>query len=179
MSKTFQKLWEGVQPCVPTNELITGQEAATLIKKFKRVFGVIGADFDFSEHALVDRLNHPRNKPPISACEFGFVLEKFIKKMSKQLFDDVGDVNARKVHARGKNADKIRPNNYEYAISSKSTNVTIVLAIQPSHNRSFKARVNIITTIRKRGFGVNMGEHIIVESSDDWTPTNLQYIEVD
>lgn len=178
MTKTFAQLWEEVRPCPPSTGPIAEAEAMQLIKKFQKVFNIIKADFNFSAHALVDRLNHPRNKPPISACEFEFVMTKFVQKMSKQLQDDVWDVANRKVKARGKRTENIRPNNYEYGITSKSTGLAIVLALQPNHKGRNKVRVNIITVMRKHGFGINQGEHIMVEGVQ-YNFDDLEWIEVD
>lgn len=176
MSKVYTKLWEEIRPCPPSNAPITSDEAMDIIKNMKRIFKVIGVDFNMSHHALVDRLTHVRNKPPISACEFEFVMKKFISKMSKQLLDDAWDVKNKKVKSRGKKADEIPPQNYEYGITSKSTNVAIILAIQPDYKKPGGVRVNVVTTMRKRGFMVNKGEHIMVEG---WEPSNIEWVEVD
>ena len=173
MTNTFKQLVEKTAPCPPATAPITSAEAAELMKRFQKVFGAIGVDFNFSRHGgLHDRLTDSRNKPPISKCEFDHVMSSFIKKMSMQLYNDVGDIQARKVEARGKRTENIRPNNYEYAILSRSTGVNIVLALQPNPDRSSKyhVRVNIVTIIRKPGFKVNQGETVMVEGVE-YTPT--------
>ncbi len=176
MTKKFATLCEDVRPCPTPTEPVSESEAMALIKKFKKVFNVLDAGFNMSYHALVERLNHPRNKPPISACEFEFVMTQFVKKNSKQLMDDIWDVKNRKVTPRGKRADQIRPNNYEYGITSRSTGLAIIMSIQPDPKNRGGARINIITVMRKRGFGVNQGEHIMVEGFE---PTNITWFAID
>lgn len=183
MSKLLSQLWEDVRPCPPSNAPITSAEAGDLVRKFERVFGVIGVDFQFSHHGgLKDRLTDARNKPPISACEFDFVMSNFVKKMGKQLYNDVADIEARKVQPRGKNPELIRDNNYEYVITSRSTGINIALALQPNPRRGKnKVRANIITIMRKRNFGVKMGERVMVESveGEQFDFTDAQVIVVD
>ena len=162
--KQFNSLLEDISICPPSDGVITDSEARDLVSKFKRVFDVIGVDFAFSSHAgLKDRLTHARNKPPISSCEFDHVMSMFIKKMGKQLYNDSADIQSRKVQARGKNADNIRPNNFEYGIVSRSTGIAIILAVQPNPRGKNAARINIVTVMRKRGFKVNQGETVMVE----------------
>lgn len=168
--KTFKQLREFTNHDGAVKEA----DAKQLVSHFKKVFGTIGAGFSLSYHALMDRMNHPRNKPPVTADEFKLVLTKFIQKHSKQLMDDISDVKNRTVTPRGKKADTIRPNNFEYGITSKSTGIAIILAIQPDNYGRTPVRINIITIMRKRGFGVNKGEHIMVETSD-----HIKWIEVD
>lgn len=169
----FTQLLEKTAPCPPASEPISQSDAMELMKRFQNVFGTIGVDFNFSRHGgLHDRLTDSRNKPPISKCEFDHVMTSFVRKMSKQLMDDVGDIKSRKVKARGARTENIRPNNYEYAILSRSTGVNIVLALQPNPERSskYQVRVNIVTIIRKPGFKVNQGESVIVEGVE-YAPT--------
>ena len=183
MSKSFNQLIEETRPCPPTTEPITSAEASALVSKFDRVFGVIGVDFAMSQHGgLQDRLTDSRNSPPISACEFDFVMSGFIKKNGKQLYNDVADIESGKVKARGKSPEMMRANNYEYVITSRSTNINIALAIQPNPKRGKnKVRANLITIMRKRNFGVKMGERVMVESFDgeQFDFTNAQVVVVD
>lgn len=183
MSKSFSVLVEETRPCPPATKHITSDEARDLVKKFERVFNVIGVDFSFSHHGgLKDRLTDDRNDPPISACEFDYVMSGFIKKNGKQLYNDVADIESGKVEPRGKNPDKIRKNNYEYVITSRSTNINIAVALQPNPKRGKnKVRANIITIMRKRSFGVKMGERVMVESFDgeQFDFTDAQIVVVD
>lgn len=165
MDKSYSTLLEDLAPCPPAKGPVQESEAGKIVGKFKKIFASIGVDFNFSEHFLVDRLNDARNKPPISACEFDFVLTKFIRKMGSQLQDDAYDVRTRNVTPRGKQVDKIRPNNFEYGILSRSTKIAIILAVQPNGNIRSRhpVRVNIITIMRKGGFHVKQGEAVVVE----------------
>lgn len=163
---SFKQLMEKTAPCPPSSEPITSSEAMELVKRFQKVFNTIGVDFSFSRHGgLYDRLTDTRNKPPISKCEFDHVMSGFVRKMGKQLWDDVKDIEMRKVTPRGKRTENIRANNYEYAVLSRSTGIAIVLALQPNPDRSskYRVRVNIVTIIRKPGFKVNQGETVMVE----------------
>jgi len=178
MSKSFQNLWEEVNQCIPTGEPVTDKEAGSLIARFKKVFNIINVDFNFSGHFIIDRLNDSRNRPMIAACEFDKVLTKFIQKMSKQLRDDVWDIENRKVQPRGKRTEQIRPNNYEYGVVSKSTGLAIILALQPNPKGRNKVRVNIVTIMRKKGFHVNQGEEIMVEGVA-YDTGNVVWVEID
>lgn len=174
MSKlNFKQLLEKTSPCPPSSEPISKSEAMELVSRFQKVFATIGVDFSFSRHGgLHDRLTDSRNKPPISKCEFDHVMSGFVRKMGKQLWDDVKDIETGKVNARGKRTENIRPNNYEYAILSRSTGVAIILALQPNPQRQskYRVRVNIVTIIRKPGFKVNQGETVMVEGVE-YQPT--------
>lgn len=176
--KSFESLWEEVNQCIPTGALVTSAEANSLIAKFKKVFNIINVDFNLSTHFIVDRLNDSRNKPNVAACELDKVLTKFIQKMSKQLRDDVWDIENRKVKARGKRTEQIRPNNYEYGIISKSTGLAVILALQPNPKGRNKVRVNMVTIMRKKGFHVNQGEEVMVEGVA-YDTGNVVWIEVD
>lgn len=162
--KTYKQLVE--EACPKISDVITDSEAQALVTRFKKVFASIGVDFNISYHGgLQDRLTDPRNRPPISKCEFDKVLTAFIKKMSKQLISDVADIRNGTVKPRGKNIQGIRADNYEYGIKSKSTGIALILALQPNRDRRSKypVRVNIITIMRKPKFIVNQGETVMVE----------------
>lgn len=176
--QTLKSILERVNPCEPADEHINSSEIKSIISKFQKVFNTLGVDFTFSRHGgLGDRLNDPRNKPPISKCEFDAVMTSFVRKMGSQLFNDVKDIQNNNVKPRGKRINSIRKNNFEYGIKSKSTGIAIILALQPNPDKSskFRVRVNIITIIRKPSFTVNQGETVIVEGDE----YNLNWIEVD
>lgn len=177
MANSFSTLMEKVSPCPVSDSQITDAEARDLITKFQKVFGIIRVDFSFSFHALVERMTHPRNKPPISKCEFDYVMTQFVRKQSKQLQDDVWDIENNKVQKRGRNPDWVRAGNYEYTIISRSTGINIALALQPNPRRGGnRVRVNIITIMRKYGFKVKQGETVMVENTE-LNPDRVIYVD--
>lgn len=178
--KTYVELLENLgSPCPETNEPVSDAEArkfvATWSSTLRKVFGV---DFEFSTHFLKDRLNDKRNKSQISTCELTFVLNKFFKKFASQFKQDVDDVMNNRAKGRGKNRDRLRPNEFEYVVTSRSTDINIVFALKQNRGRKGTAIMLPVTIMRKRGFGVNKGEQIIVEDLD-MTIEKDMWFEVD
>lgn len=163
--KTFEELLEELgAPCPPASGPVTDAESRKFVDTWhSTIKSVFGADFRLSNHFIKDRLNDKRNKPQISVCELTFVLNKFFKKFAKQFKDDVEDVKNNVAKGRGKNKDKLNRNEFEYVISSRSTGINFVFALKQNRNQKGTAVMLPMTVMRKKGFGVNKGEQIIVE----------------
>jgi hypothetical protein len=178
--KTFDELLEELgAPCPPASGPISKSEADKFVKTWNSTLkSVFGADFRLSTHFVVDRLNDRRNKPQISICELTFVLNKFFKKFASQFKQDVEDVKNNIAKGRGKNKDKLMRNEFEYVISSRSTGINFVFALKQDRNTKGTALMLPITVMRKKGFGVNKGEQIVVEDLDTVIDKDL-WFEVD
>ena len=146
------------------NEEITSQEAQSFIDNWKsklKKFGV--TEFSLSNHFLRDRLNHPRNKPPISIEEIDFILDGFFKKMGSQFKKDVEDVKNHVAKKRGFNKKEIPENELEFAITSQSTKIKFAFVLKQDFNKKGTAVVLPITIIRHPNFKITKGEQVMVE----------------
>jgi len=146
------------------NEEINDQEAQSFIDNWKsklKKFGV--TEFSLTTHFLRDRLNHPRNKPPISIEEMDFVLDGFFKKIGSQFKKDVEDVKKHISKRRGINKKEIPVNSLEFAITSQSTKIKFVFALKQDFNKKGTAVVLPVTIIRHPNFKITKGEQVMVE----------------
>lgn len=137
--------------------------------------------FEFSSHMGKRdfRINRPENIPPITIEELDFVFNAFVSKIGSQLKKDIQAVasnTAKKTHPLGvKNKNDVPPNNIEYVIKSKSTNINLAIALHQDKkqggdmgsvsNRGMKGTAVIVpmTILRKKGFKTNRGVEVIVE----------------
>jgi hypothetical protein len=137
--------------------------------------------FEFSSHMGKRdfRINRKENIPPITADELDFVMTAFVSKIASQLKKDIQAVannTAKKTHPLGmKNKNDVPPNNIEYVIKSKSTNINLAIALHQDKkqggemgsvsNRGMKGTAVIVpmTILRKKGFVTNRGVEVIVE----------------
>jgi len=148
-------------------EEITSQEAQDFIDRWKvklKIFGV--TEFSLSKHFLVDRLNHPRNKPPISVDELDSILESFLKKMGSQFKKDVENVRNHTTKRRGINKKQIPENELEFAITSSSTKIKFVFVLKQDFHKKGTAVVLPTTIIRHPQFKITKGEQVMVERNE-------------
>jgi hypothetical protein len=127
--------------------------------------------FEFSNHVGKGdfRINHPRNKPPITIKDMDFLMDGFIKKMGSQLRKDIDDVKKHIAKKRGKNKQKIPDNNIEYTIKSQSTKLNMAIALKQNFKEKGTAVILPITIQRKKGYTTKQGVEVIVERRELWT----------
>jgi hypothetical protein len=144
-------------------EEITDAEIRDFIKRWKMKLSTYGVtEFDLSIHGF-KRLNHERNKPPISVDDLDFVLEGFLKKVGNQFREDVVNVKNNTAKKRGFNKKQIPPNNLEFTVKSKSTKVNFVFVLKQDRHTKNTAIVLPMTIMRKKVFKTTKGEEVIVE----------------
>ena len=145
-------------------EQVTKPEVDEFIFKWKQRFGQYGVtEFELSNHFLLDRLNHPRNNPPISIEEMDFVLEGFLRKVGQQFRKDVENVKNHTAKRRGINKKQIPENELEFAVTSTSTHIKFVFVLKQDFHKKGTAVVLPMTIIRKKKFKVIKGEQVVVE----------------
>lgn len=179
MKSFINLLTELVRSSCKDESVITSKEARTMIKELSLAFDRFGLNFNFSTHVAVDRLSSSRNDPPISKCEFDFVMAAFIKKWANQINGVVRDITAGKLVMKGKGAKAIPPNEFEGVITSSSTNINIAFAIKKDTvpGRKHELVFLPITVIRKRSFKITKGVRVYVENAAD-TDTSMDSINV-
>lgn len=176
--KTFRQLMEGFgADCAEQTSPITDKEAGTFAatwrQAMKKFFGV---EFDFSTHFVRDSLNHSRNRPLISTCEVNFVLTRFLKKYQHQLKKDVQDVKDGVAKPRGKNRERLKPNELEFVISSATTNINFVFALKNDYGKKGTAVILPVTIMRKPKFKITKGVQVFVEGVE-YDPENVYHVE--
>jgi len=133
--------------------------------------------FEFSSHMGKRdfRVNRSENKPPITADELDFVMNAFVSKMGSTLKKDIQAVANNTAKKKGVDKNNIPPNNIEYTIKSKSTNINLAIALHQDYkqggtigsvsNKNLKGTAVIvpITILRKKGFKTKRGVEVIVE----------------
>ena len=105
----------------------------TFVNEWRKEINKYGAELKGSEHFEEERLNHPRNKPPITTEELGWLLDTWINEHSDQFKKDIEDVKKNIARPRGINKKRIPHNNLEWTISGNVKNrnyVHIVLALR-------------------------------------------------
>lgn len=149
---------------------LTDKEATDFKNKWRKEVNKYGAELKGSEHFDKDRLNDPRNKPPITTEELGWLLGSWFDKHGAQFKKDVDDVKKNIARPRGINKKRIPHNNLEWTISGsvKDRNkVHIVLALRQLKDQQGKgskgtAILVIQSVIRTRKKKVTMGEYFDV-----------------
>ena len=145
-------------------ELVTIDVAKDFINRWKAKLKTYGVtEFDLSNHFLLDRLNDKRNTPLISVDELDLVLSGFLRQMGNQFKDDVNNVKNHTAKRRGINKNQIPENEFEYAVSSNSTKVNFVFVLKQDYHKKGTAIVLPMTIIRKKGFKITKGIHVMVE----------------
>lgn len=143
---------------------VTKAEATDFINRWKSKLKSYGVtEVEFSNHFLLDRLNHARNIPSISVKEMDFVLEGFLRKMGSQFKKDVENIKNHTAKRRGVNKKQLKENELEFAVTSNSTNIKFVFVLKQDFHKKGTAVVLPITIIRKKQFKVIKGEQVMVE----------------
>jgi len=83
--------------------------------------------------------------------------------MGNQFKDDVSNVKNHTAKRRGINKKQIPENEFEYAVSSNSTQVNFVFVLKQDYHKKGTAIVLPMTIIRKKGFKITKGIHVMVE----------------
>ncbi len=162
-----EDLLEAANPCPPATGPVTNAEANKFLSTWRSTIkNLFGADFSFSNHFIMDRLNSKRNDPQISVCELTFVLNEFFKKFGKQFKEDVENVKNNIAKGRGKNKNQLNRNEFEYVISSRSTGVNFIFALKQNSNQKGTAVMLPMTIMRKKRFAITKGEQVVVEDLD-------------
>ncbi len=149
---------------------MTEAEVASFKNKWRKEVNKYGAELKGSEHFDKERLNHPRNKPSITAEELDWLLESWFKKHSAQFKIDVENVKKNIARPRGINKKRIPHNNLEWTISGSvkdRNSVHIVLALRQlkdNQGRGTKGTAILViqSVIRTRNKKVTMGEYFDV-----------------
>ena len=140
---------------------ITREEAHDFISKWKnklKNFGV--TEFEFSKHFGVDRLNHPRNNPPLAIEELDFMLSGFLQKVGTQFKKDVENVRNHTARRRGLNKKNIPENELEFAIWSKSHKIKFAFVLKQDRHQKGTAIILPLTIIRHKTFKHTQGEAV-------------------
>ncbi len=144
-------------------EEIDRAEADEFVSRWKSKLKKYGlTHVEFSTHFFMDRLNDKRNKPPIEVVELDDIMRGFLKSWS-QFETDVKNVANHTAKKRGINKKAIPDNEYEFAVSSKSTKVNFVFVLKQDRHTKGTAMILPMTIIRKKAFKPTKGDHIIVE----------------
>lgn len=145
-------------------DIVTDKQVKEFVSKWRnKMQSKFGATFNFSIHFIKDRLNHPRNKIPISTEEMDFVLNGFLKKMGSQFKKDIEAVKNYRAKPRGKNKKQLNFNELEFVVSSRSTGISFVFVLKQDFHQKNTVVILPITIMRKKKFAVNKGEEVIVE----------------
>ena len=91
-------------------------------------------------------------------------IEKFLKKEGTQFKKDIEDVKNHTVKRRGLNKKDIPEGSFEYAITSRSTEIKFVFALKQDYERKGTAVLLPVTIIRDPKFRITRGIHIMIES---------------
>ena len=142
----------------------------TFVNRWRKEVNKYGAELKGSEHFEEERLNHPRNKPPITTEELGWLLGTWFEKHSAQFKIDIENVKKNIARPRGINKKRIPHNNLEWTISGSvkdRNSVHIVLALRQLKDQQGKgtkgtAILVIQSVIRTRNKKVTMGEYFNV-----------------
>jgi hypothetical protein len=152
------------------NEEVTEGEALRFKHKWRQELNRYGVEIKGSEHFDKDRLNDPRNKPPITLEELDWLLSVWFNKHKEQFKKDVEDIKKNIARPRGINKKRIPHNNLEWTISGSvkdRNNIHIVLALRQLKDQQGKgtkgtAILVIQSVIRTRNKKVTMGEYFNV-----------------
>jgi len=152
------------------NEEVSREESDRFKAKWRDEVGKYGATIKGSEHFDKDRLNDPRNKPPITTEELDWLLSAWFDKHKNQFKKDVEAVKENIARPRGINKKRIPHNNLEWTISGsvKDRNkIHIVLALRQLKDQQGKgtkgtAILVIQSVIRTPNKKITMGEYFDV-----------------
>jgi len=148
------------------NEM-TEAEAAIFKNKWRKVVNKYGAELKGSEHFSKERLNHPRNKPPLTVEELDWLLDTWFSKYNSKFKKDVENVKKNIAKPRGENKKQIPFNNLEWTISGSvkdRSKIHIVLALRQLKDQQGKgakgtAILVIQSVIRTKNKKITKGEY--------------------
>lgn len=145
-------------------EYVDKQGAKDFINRWKNKLKSYGlTEAEFSDHFIIDRLNHKRNNPPITTDELDFLMNGFIKKMGSQFKKDIENVKNHTAKKRGFNKKELNDNEIEYTVSSNSNNINFAFVLKQNFKKKGTAVIVPITILRKKKFRLLKGEQVIVE----------------
>lgn len=139
-------------------EDISKKEADDFITKWKAKLKSYGiTHIEMSTHFLIDRMNHSRNKPPITIEEMDFMLNGFLKQVSS-FREDIENVKNHKAKPRGKDKKKLNFNELEFAIWNKASGIKFVMVLKQDRKKKGTAMVLPMTIIRDKKLKHTQGE---------------------
>ena len=132
-------------------EYITKENADAFVNKWKFTLKSYGiTHVEFSTHFFNERLNHPRNQPPITIEEMDKMLTAWIDKTGTQFKKDVNSVKAHTLKPRGKNKNALNFNELEIAIHSKKTGIKFVIVLKQDRHQKNTAILLPTTIVRDK-----------------------------
>lgn len=136
-----------------------GDDSSKFISKWKSELKGYGlTHVEFSTHFIKDRLNHPRNKPPITLEEMDFMVKGFLKKVGTQFRKDIEDVKNHRAKPRGKNRKKLNYNEIEFAIWNPKSTIKFVMVLKQDRKEKGTAMILPMTIIRDKTLKHTQGE---------------------
>lgn len=128
-----------------------------------------GCDFNLTAHFVKDRLNDPRNTPPVTIEEMNWLLETYLKQYGKSFKQDVENVKNNVAKPRGMNAKQITkeygPNNLEWNVSGKikdRSKLHIAFVMKQDNKQKGTCVLKPQTIIRTKNKKQTRGEYIEV-----------------
>lgn len=163
--KTYKTLLESYGPdCASEGKAPSKTQIRGFIDAWKtacRKF--FDSAFDLSNHFLYDRLTHERNYKDISTCELTFVFNKFFKANVSMVKQDAQAVKDGTAVPRGRRREEMKDNELEYVVSSRSTDIHVVLVLKRDRGKAGTSVLLPVTIMRQRRFRASKGQHFIVE----------------
>ena len=132
-------------------EFVTKPDADQFVSKWKmrlKTYGI--THIEFSTHFFVDRMNHSRNKPPVSIEEMDSMLESFFNKVGSQFKKDVEAVKSHSLKPRGKNKGALNYNELEIAMYNKKSGIKFVIVLKQDRKQKGTAMVLPVTIVRDK-----------------------------
>lgn len=121
-----------------------------------------GATFTLTNHFVNDRINDPRNNPPLTLAEIEWVMRQWFKENETLFKKDVENVKNNIAKPRGENKKQIPFNNLEWTASGKIKDrnfVHVVFALRQDREKKGTAILLPQTIIRTKNKKVTKGEY--------------------
>ncbi len=132
------------------NEKISRAESDSFIAKWKSKLKSYGiTHIEWSTHFFTDRMNHPRNKPPITIEELDYMLTGFLNSQPN-FKTDVENVKNHTQKPRGKNKKALNFNELEFAVHSKKNGIKFVFVLKQDRKQKDTAMILPMTIVRDK-----------------------------